>query len=195
MSIRRHRVRAGDSLSSIAQHELGHARYWPQLFAFNTGIAARITRPLTDPDRILVGQEIAIPPRVASHQPHLRRLLAYRHPDQRTHPRVALRTAPATEPGSAPLVAIRGASGTRVNSPAFKFNLALYPPVERGTPAFDYTMKFEGQIILWLDKQVDLLTFTDKGIELADKRVAGDGLSASTSPGTSPRPCSGSPRT
>ncbi len=177
MSMRRHRVRAGESLSSIAQHQLGHARYWPQLFAFNTGIAARIARPLTDPDHILIGQQIAIPPRVASHNPNLPRLLAYRHPSQRTHPRVAARTAPATQPGSAPIVVTRDASGTRVNSPAFKFNLALCPPVERSTPAFDYTMKFEGQIILWLDEQVDLLTFTDKGIELADKRIAGDGLS------------------
>ncbi len=178
MSIRLHSVRSGESLSSIAQHELGHARYWPQLFAFNTGIAAGIVKPLTDPDHILIGQQIAIPPRVASHPPHLRRRLAYRHPDQRTHPRVAARTLPAVRPGIAPIVAIHhGASGTRVNSPAFKFNLALCPPVERGTPAFDYTMKFEGQIILWLDEQVDVLTFTDKGIELADKRVAGDGLS------------------
>ncbi len=178
MSIRLHSVRSGESLSSIAQHELGHARYWPQLFAFNTGIAASIVKPLTDPDHILIGQQIAIPPRVASRPPHLRRRLAYRHPDQRTHPRVAARTLPAVRPGIAPIVAIHyGASGTRVNSPAFKFNLALCPPVERGTPAFDYTMKFEGRIVLWLDEQVDLLTFTDKGIELADKRIAGDGLS------------------
>ena len=183
MSVRWHSVRRGESLSSIAQHELGHARYWPQLFAFNTGIAARTARPLTDPDNILIGQQIAIPPRVASHAPYLRRRLAYRHPDQRTHPRVAARTLPAVRPDTAPIVAAnhgaaaRGASGTRVNSPAFKFNLALCPPVERSTPGFDYTMKFEGQIILWLDRQVDLLTFTDKGIELADKRIAGDGLS------------------
>ncbi len=183
MSIRLHSVQSGESLSSIAQEELGHARYWPQLFAFNTGIAARIARPLTDPDHILIGQQIAIPPRVASHPPYLRRRLAYRHPDQRTHPRVAARTLPAVLPGTAPALATKhgagapGASGTRVNSPAFKFNLALCPPVERSTPASDYVMKFEGQIILWLDEQVDLLTFTDKGIELADKRVAGDGLS------------------
>ena len=183
MSIRLHSVRSGESLSSIAQHELGHARYWPQLFAFNTGIAARIARPLTDPDHILIGQQIAIPPRVASHPPYLRRRLAYRHPDQRTHPRLVARTLPAVRPGAAPALATnhgggaRGAAGARVNSPAFKFNLALCPPVERSTPAFDYVMKFEGQIILWLDEQVDLLTFTDKGVELADKRVAGDGLS------------------
>ena len=73
-------------------------------------------------------------------------------------------------------VAAPGASATRVNSPAFKFNLALCPSVTRSTPAFDTTMKFEGQVILWLDKQVDLLTFTDRGIELADKWVADAGL-------------------
>ena len=84
--------------------------------------------------------------------------------------------------GMAPIVAPHhggarpGALGTRVNSPAFKLQLALCPPEERRTPAFDYTMKFEGQIILWLDEQVDLLTFTAKGVELADKRVANAGL-------------------
>ena len=93
-------------------------------------------------------------------------------------PGLALGPKPGLATGLGPVAASRHggsaspASGTRVNSPAFKFNLALCPPVERRTPAFDYTMKFDGQIILWLDKQVDVLTFTNKGVELANKQVA-----------------------
>ena len=171
-------VRAGESLSGIARRELGAARLWPQVFAFNAGRHARF-KPLHDPDRLAAGQAIGIPPRTSGR--HGARHPNPRHPMQRTAPRIAPDTAAATTaPPPAPVPAPvqqpatvpragRALDVTFVNSPAFKRELDALPPIKRHTPAFDYEAKFAGQIILWTDQQVDLLTFTNKGYESAAK--------------------------
>ena len=178
MQTRKHIVRAGESLSGIARRELGAARLWPQVFAFNAGRHARF-KPLHDPDRLAAGQAIGIPPRTSGR--HGARHPNPRHPMQRTAPRIAPDTAAATTaPPPAPVPAPvqqpatvpragRALDVTFVNSPAFKWELDALPPIKRHTPAFDYEAKFAGQIILWTDQQVDLLTFTNKGYESAAK--------------------------
>jgi nucleoid-associated protein YgaU len=47
-------VRAGDTLSGIAQRQLGDAARWPEIFALNRG-------ELADPHRIFPGQALALP--------------------------------------------------------------------------------------------------------------------------------------
>lgn len=49
---RAYAVRPGDTLSEIAQHELGSSRRWPELVAANPGL---------DPGKLRVGQSIRIP--------------------------------------------------------------------------------------------------------------------------------------
>ena len=49
-------VRKGDTLSGIAQHHLGKASAWPEIFAANGGT-------ISDPDEIREGQVIRIPKR------------------------------------------------------------------------------------------------------------------------------------
>ncbi|WP_405020240.1 LysM peptidoglycan-binding domain-containing protein [Kitasatospora sp. NBC_00070] len=54
-------VRAGDTLSAIAERELGDAEGWPKLFEANKGVAAPDGERLTDPDVVVPGMVLAIP--------------------------------------------------------------------------------------------------------------------------------------
>ncbi|MFD5814721.1 LysM peptidoglycan-binding domain-containing protein [Streptomyces sp. NPDC127038] len=55
-------VRPGDSLSAIAQHRLGNAAQWPQLYAASKGRSQPHGLPrITDPDVIYPGQTVALP--------------------------------------------------------------------------------------------------------------------------------------
>ncbi|MZE80901.1 LysM peptidoglycan-binding domain-containing protein [Streptomyces xinghaiensis] len=54
-------VRPGDSLSGIAERELGDASRWPQIFEENRGEPQPGGKVFTDPDRIYPGQELDLP--------------------------------------------------------------------------------------------------------------------------------------
>ncbi|MFJ1702693.1 LysM peptidoglycan-binding domain-containing protein [Kitasatospora sp. NPDC088346] len=54
-------VHEGDTLSAIAQRELGSAEAWPQLFDANKGAQAPDGERLTDPDVVVPGMVLAIP--------------------------------------------------------------------------------------------------------------------------------------
>ncbi|WP_033824943.1 LysM peptidoglycan-binding domain-containing protein, partial [Kitasatospora sp. MBT63] len=54
-------VHSGDTLSAIAQRELGSAEEWPQLFEANKGVQAPDGARLTDPDVLEPGMVLAIP--------------------------------------------------------------------------------------------------------------------------------------
>lgn len=54
-------VQAGDSLSAIAQRELGDGEQWPQLFEANKGVQAPDGERLTDPDVVVPGMVLAVP--------------------------------------------------------------------------------------------------------------------------------------
>ncbi|MEV0194312.1 LysM peptidoglycan-binding domain-containing protein [Kitasatospora purpeofusca] len=54
-------VRAGESLSAIAQRELGDAEAWPKLFEANQGVQAPDGERLTDPDVVVPGMVLSLP--------------------------------------------------------------------------------------------------------------------------------------
>ncbi|MCX4451682.1 LysM peptidoglycan-binding domain-containing protein, partial [Streptomyces sp. NBC_01789] len=54
-------VRAGDSLSSIADSELGDGDRWPEIYEANEGGPQPYGHTFTDPDRIYPGQELTLP--------------------------------------------------------------------------------------------------------------------------------------
>ncbi|MFJ3217052.1 LysM peptidoglycan-binding domain-containing protein [Kitasatospora sp. NPDC086801] len=54
-------VQSGDSLSAIAQRELGDAEAWPKLFEANKGAQAPGGERLTDPDVVVPGMVLAVP--------------------------------------------------------------------------------------------------------------------------------------
>jgi len=64
-------VKAGDSLSSISQHEYGTAADWPALWWINRGT-------VRDPDLIQTGQRLQVPARAAVTAAMLRAALAAR---------------------------------------------------------------------------------------------------------------------
>ncbi|GAA1947381.1 LysM peptidoglycan-binding domain-containing protein [Kitasatospora viridis] len=54
-------VREGDTLSAIAQRELGSSQDWPQLFDANKGVQAPDGERLTDPDMLAPGMVLTVP--------------------------------------------------------------------------------------------------------------------------------------
>ncbi|MER6399652.1 BTAD domain-containing putative transcriptional regulator [Kitasatospora sp. NPDC001603] len=54
-------VAAGDSLSAIAERELGDAEAWPKLFEANQGAQAPDGERLTDPDVVVPGMVLTLP--------------------------------------------------------------------------------------------------------------------------------------
>ncbi|MFH8492233.1 hypothetical protein [Streptomyces longisporoflavus] len=66
-----HTVKAGESLSSIAEDETGDAARWPQLYAASKGVDQPGRTPrLSDPDLIYPGQQITVPAADAPKAPH-----------------------------------------------------------------------------------------------------------------------------
>ncbi|MFE1322254.1 LysM peptidoglycan-binding domain-containing protein [Kitasatospora phosalacinea] len=54
-------VHSGDSLSAIAQRELGDGDRWPELFAANQGVTSPDGERLTDPDVLAPGMVLTVP--------------------------------------------------------------------------------------------------------------------------------------
>ncbi|PYC76740.1 hypothetical protein C7C46_21360 [Streptomyces tateyamensis] len=101
-------VREGDSLSAIAQRELGDAQAWPQLFDANKGVQAPDGARLTDPNMLEPGMVLNIPGTPAAAAP-------------------APAPAPAATPQSAPVP--DGPSETYTPDPAPHPRAALPRPV------------------------------------------------------------------
>ncbi|MGY3677341.1 LysM repeat protein/DNA-binding SARP family transcriptional activator [Streptomyces sp. TE33382] len=64
---REHRVQPGETLSSIAEKELGNADDYPKLAELNEGVQQADGRTLTDPDKIYPGWELQLPHTAAAH--------------------------------------------------------------------------------------------------------------------------------
>ncbi|MFJ5229829.1 LysM peptidoglycan-binding domain-containing protein [Kitasatospora sp. NPDC088391] len=62
-------VHSGDSLSSIAQRELGDGDRWPELFQANKGVTAPDGERLTDPDVLAPGMVLTVPGATQAPQP------------------------------------------------------------------------------------------------------------------------------
>ena len=54
-------VAEGDTLSAIAERELGSAEAWPQLYEANKGVQAPDGERLSDPDEVVPGMVLAVP--------------------------------------------------------------------------------------------------------------------------------------
>ncbi|WP_371501043.1 LysM peptidoglycan-binding domain-containing protein [Kitasatospora sp. NBC_00374] len=99
-------VHEGDTLSAIAQRELGSAEAWPQLFDANRGARSPDGERLTDPDVVVPGMVLAIPGAPAA-------------PAQSTPPTAeAPAPAPAPAPESTPAPAPAPASPAPAESSA-----------------------------------------------------------------------------
>ncbi|GAA2148484.1 hypothetical protein GCM10009760_40600 [Kitasatospora kazusensis] len=54
-------VRSGDTLSAIAEREMGSSQDWPQLFEANKGVRGPDGEQLTDPDVLVPGMVLTVP--------------------------------------------------------------------------------------------------------------------------------------
>jgi resuscitation-promoting factor RpfC len=97
-------VQAGDTLSSISQHEYGTAADWPALWWINRGT-------VRDPDLIQAGQRLQVSGRPAVTAEMIRAAMAARPtPAVAAAPAPAADPAPATAPAEAPAPAAAPAS-------------------------------------------------------------------------------------
>ncbi len=187
----RYRVKNGDSLATIADSQLGHAKLWPRIFAYNNrrDVQSYTRHRLTDPDKLSVGELLLIPPPESGHG-RAAHQASRRHPRQTTHPKIAATTktavngAPAglpqppsatppqqgpTSPSAAAPGGGAGGGSTTVNSFPFKYKLDVIPKQVIEGPNYTATLKFDGSVTIWLDKQIPVLTLTNKGAEAAAK--------------------------
>ena len=196
MQGRTYRVKAGDSLSSIAKHQLGNAVFWPRIYAYNNRSSVPRDHRLPHADKLRVGQVLLLPPPEPPEHRHLNASLrsGQGHAKQATHPSIPATTVPASSAASAvhptppptqtpsprsegkPLPASTPTANdpdtsekTQVNSFPFKYNLDLIPEQKLDGGSFEATLKFQGVLVVWIDKQIPLTTFTNKGAELAAK--------------------------
>jgi hypothetical protein len=192
MGVEVYTIKPGDSLSAIAQRHFGRASLWPQIFAYNATRRHGRVATLKDPNKLRVGTRIFLPPRISEYPPHLPNHLAFRHPAQVTRPAVNAATQAATEtavprvpipprpqtPSRPPALSLPSGDNhrTHLNSFAFKYNLDLLPPIVGESPEFEFEAKFTGQIYIWVDKQIDILNFTNTGFELAAKHQTDSAL-------------------
>ena len=176
----RYRVKSGDSLAGIAETQLGHAKLWPRIFAYNNrrDVQSYTRHRLVDPDKLAIGQLLLIPPPEPVADAARRR-----HPAQTTAPNIVPTTRPASSEAAAassgstlapPAVASPGAGSpgggsTTVNSFPFKYKLDVIPKQTIEGPNYVATLKFEGAVTIWLDKQIPVATLTNKGAEAAAK--------------------------
>ncbi|MEV7026831.1 LysM peptidoglycan-binding domain-containing protein, partial [Kitasatospora sp. NPDC093558] len=86
-------VKEGDSLSAIAQRELGDGDAWPKIFDANKGAQAPDGERLTDPDQLVPGMVLTVPGAAAAPAPA---------PAPTPAPAPEPAPAPAPEPAPAP---------------------------------------------------------------------------------------------
>ena len=174
----RYVVKPNDSLWTIAQSQLGAGVLWPRIFVYNTRpeVTAVTHTKLTSPNRIQIGQTLLIPTPDRINP----RGTASSHPAQITRPAPSANTAKASntqaaEPAPAASAphqpGARNPSGnTHVNSFPFKYTLDQLPPIKLESAVAQIEIKFEGSITVWADEQVTILTYTNKGAEVAAKQ-------------------------
>ncbi len=171
----RYVVKPNDSLWSIAQSQLGAGVLWPRIFVYNTRpeVAAVTHTRLRSPNRIQIGQTLLIPlpDRINP------RGYAGRHPAQTSHPSPTANTEKASNsspPASASPSVGTGAQSTsestRINSFPFKYTLDQLPSIKLESAVAEIEVKFQGSITIWADEQVPILTYTNKGAEIAAKQ-------------------------
>ncbi|MFC5645919.1 BTAD domain-containing putative transcriptional regulator [Kitasatospora cinereorecta] len=109
-------VHDGDTLSAIAQRELGDAERWPQIFAANQGAQAPDGERLTDPDLVVPGMVLSLPGAPAAQPP----APAPTDPGQQPEQPAPATPAPSTPvpAASAPAPATPAPSGAATEQPS-----------------------------------------------------------------------------
>jgi hypothetical protein len=170
----RYIVKPNDSLWSIAQSQLGAGVLWPRIFVYNTRpeVTAVTHTRLKSPNLLQIGQTLLIPlpDRINP------RGTPGTHPAQITRPAPTANTAKAgtTQAAPKPAASVPGvqasSDSTRVNSFPFKYTLDQLPPIKLESGAAEIEIKFAGSVTIWADEQIPILTYTNKGAEIAAKQ-------------------------
>lgn len=180
----RYIVKANDSLWSIAQSQLGAGVLWPRIFVHNTRpeVVAVTHRALKSPNALVVGELLLVPTPDRLNP----RGQAGVHPAQTTHPSPTANTAKAA-PAAAPqhtapppsahaAQSVASGGNGRINSFPFKYTLDKVPPIKLESATAEIEVRFEGSVTIWADEQIPVLTYTNKGAELAAKQETDNAL-------------------
>ncbi|MEV6949829.1 LysM peptidoglycan-binding domain-containing protein [Streptomyces sp. NPDC051172] len=97
ISVHKYTVRPGDTLSSIAQHQMGHWRNWELLYTANHRRPQADGGMLLDPDELQVGWVLHIPP--VTERSGATRAAGTAHTATATHTATAKSTSPQTRHG------------------------------------------------------------------------------------------------
>lgn len=184
----RYVVKSGDSLWSIAEAHYGDPVRWPDLYAYNnrSDIVALTERPIVNPDRMIPGQAIFLPPGHA--RPTQRRAPA----GQAANPLRSVGSAGAPTPGGIAIapgagggptgqgwrgqaprggavliadgLARNAAAETLVNDFAHAFHLDG-AEVEVRAPAFTATLSLTGSVSLQRTARVPLVSYSSRSAE------------------------------
>ncbi|MEY9836829.1 LysM peptidoglycan-binding domain-containing protein [Streptacidiphilus sp. EB103A] len=120
------KVAAGDSLSAIAQRELGNADEWPALFAANKGVSAPDGDRLENPDLIEPGMVLTVPTPTTGTTPPTTTAPVTTPPTTTTPPTKT--AAPTPTPTAAPT-----RSAPTSTSPSHTAAAPVSPPAEHGS--------------------------------------------------------------
>ncbi|WP_051711066.1 LysM peptidoglycan-binding domain-containing protein [Streptomyces sp. NRRL S-350] len=136
-------VQAGDSLSAIAQRELGDGEEWPKLFEANKGVQAPDGERLTNPDVVVPGMVLTVPGAAAAPAPAPAPVPApVPAPEQAPAPAPAPAPAEGQAPAPASQAPATQAPATQAPAPGAPQSAPAPAPAAHADPApsGDYTV-------------------------------------------------------
>ena len=179
-----HKVRAGETLWSIAKAHFGQGHLWPSIYVYNNSDAALKLRkkPLVNPNLIHPGELIYLPPVRTSHHP---KVSVPAQSDSMPRPEPGMsRPTPPMRPSEMPghaASAPNPAEGILVPDFAFKYVLSDLPFFTQVGLDFKATAKLSGTVVLQRTKKAPLVVYSNKGIEVATRQDANAALAQLTS--------------
>jgi hypothetical protein len=153
-----YRVRRGDTLWSIAQHQYGDPTLWPEIAKANR---------LPGGNRILVGMTLTIPTvhRAGGHLP----VTAPPPLHEISNPKIYPSQLPTAQP-----VALSTPVAVPVLFPAVKYELEDLPAIEESTPVADFKLQLTGEITVQKEGVLSELAFSSEPTLTATQKIEYD---------------------
>jgi hypothetical protein len=175
-----HKVRAGETLWSIAKAHFGQGHLWPSIYVYNNSDAALKLRkkPLVNPNLIHPGELIYLP---QTRPDRHGRVVAPTRKDSVPMPSVGMSRLIPPETPTRSASAPNPAEDVLVPDFAIKYVLSDLPFFTQEGPNWKATAKLSGSIVLQRTQKVPLVVYSNKGVEAATRQDASSALAQLTS--------------